>query len=167
MGGAPFGFAGLPEKLYQKYDIRGTVNLCEEYRGPIKQYQNLGVTQLYLPTPDHFEPSLQDLETAVQFIQGYEQQQGAGRVYVHCRAGHGRSAAVVLAWLLSKDPNADARELNEQLCQLRNVRKTLWKQPNIKRFHAKVQRQFAECAARSSSSESDEEGRHPTELEDL
>ena len=52
-------------------------------------------------------------------------------VYVHCKAGHGRSAAVVLAWLLYKEPLADPQDLNEKLCSLRDVRKSLWKQPNI------------------------------------
>jgi atypical dual specificity phosphatase len=121
------------------------VNLCEEYKGPIRKYQALGMTQLYLPTPDHFEPSVEDLQKAVRFIQKFEQE-GAGRVYVHCRAGHGRSAAVVLAWLLSKqDPTTggNRKELNEQLCKLRNVRKTLWKQENIKRFHEQLQEEQA------------------------
>ena len=43
------------------------------------------------------------------------------RVYVHCRAGHGRSAAAVFAWLLYKDPTVDRKALNLELCKLRNV----------------------------------------------
>ena len=53
------------------------------------------------------------------------------QVYVHCKAGHGRSAAVVMAWLLYKEPLADPQDLNEKLCSLRNVRKSLWKQTNV------------------------------------
>jgi atypical dual specificity phosphatase len=92
--------------------------------------------ELYLPTVDHFEPTVEDLETAVHFIKKH---QGTGnRVYVHCRAGHGRSAAVVLAWLMCKYPDIDGKTLNEELCQIRNVRSTLWKQPNIKEFHSRL-----------------------------
>ena len=36
-----------------------------------------------------------------------------------------------MAWLLYKEPLADPQDLNEKLCSLRNVRKSLWKQPNI------------------------------------
>ena len=54
---------------------------------------------------------------------------------MHCRAGHGRSAAAVYAWLLYKEPLADPVELNEKLCSMRNVRKSLWKQPNVNIFH--------------------------------
>ena len=147
------------------------VNLCEEYRGPIRRYQELGMEHLHLPTPDHFEPSVEALEEAVQFIREfqtrtttknknkYNNERRGGRVYVHCRAGHGRSAAVVLAHLLSssssQDPSTTAlivgsnammqrKELNEQLCKLRKVRKTLWKQDNIKQFHAKLRQQQQE-----------------------
>jgi atypical dual specificity phosphatase len=116
--------------------VRGVVNLCQEYRGPVWKYRRLGMKELYLPTVDHFEPTVEDLESAVQFIERY---QGTGkRVYIHCRAGHGRSAAVVLAWLMSKDPSIDAETLNRELCQIRNVRSTLWKQTNIKEFHSRL-----------------------------
>jgi atypical dual specificity phosphatase len=116
--------------------VRGVINLCQEYRGPLWKYRRLGMKELYLPTVDHFEPTVEDLETAVQFIERYK---AAGkRVYVHCRAGHGRSAAVVLAWLMSRDPSVDAETLNNELCRIRNVRSTLWKQTNIKEFHSRL-----------------------------
>jgi atypical dual specificity phosphatase len=41
--------------------VRGVINFCEEYEGPVEQYKELGIQQLYLPTTDHFEPSLDDL----------------------------------------------------------------------------------------------------------
>lgn len=69
------------------------------------------------------------------FIQETEKNSG-GRVYIHCRAGHGRSAAAVFAWLLYKEPDQDPEELNAWLVRRRNVRKTLWKQPNIRKFHS-------------------------------
>uniref|UniRef100_A0A7S4RLX0 Tyrosine specific protein phosphatases domain-containing protein n=1 Tax=Ditylum brightwellii TaxID=49249 RepID=A0A7S4RLX0_9STRA len=91
------------------------------------------MSHLWLRTVDHFEPSLGDIKKAVAFIEKNKSQ--GNKVYVHCRAGHGRSAAIVFAWLLYKDPYVNAKELNEQLCNVRNVRKKLWNQPNIKEFH--------------------------------
>jgi hypothetical protein len=100
----------------------------------------------------------------VAFILGHEK--AGERVYVHCKAGHGRSAAVVFAWLLYKNchqnqnyQNQDQKQkqhpdnkkkavtvevevavepriLNQQLCRKRDVRRTLWKQPNLKKFHS-------------------------------
>ena len=124
------------------YQIRGVINLCEEYRGPEQTYKRLGMRHLRLPTTDHFEPSVEDLERAVKFIAEHEAL--GKRVYVHCRAGHGRSAAVVFAWLLAKDPDADLQQLNKEFCLLRDVRKTLWKQRNIIRFHSRLRRDRGE-----------------------
>lgn len=137
IGGAPFGFLDYPAKLKKQFDVRGVVNMCDEYQGPISSYKKLGIEHLRLPTVDHFEPSVEDLKRAVSFIQKHEAQ--GGRVYVHCRAGHGRSAAAVYAWLLYKEPLADPVELNEKLCSMRNVRKSLWKQPNVNAFRVWLQ----------------------------
>jgi atypical dual specificity phosphatase len=115
------------------------INMCEEYEGPYKKYKELGITSLHLPTVDHFEPSIADLEEAIHFIDGF--QRAGSKVYVHCRAGHGRSAAVTLAWLLSKDPSSNLKELNDELSTLRNVRKTLWQQPNIIRLRDRLKQQ--------------------------
>jgi atypical dual specificity phosphatase len=120
--------------------------LCQEYRGPVHEYDKYNITQLYLPTVDHWEPSVADMHQAVQFIQQYQRKNSNNnnnntpprRVYVHCRAGHGRSAAIVMAWLLYQQPMKDRICLNQQLSQLRHVRTTLWQQPNIIRFHAEI-----------------------------
>lgn len=137
MGGAPLGIGGVPDRLRDMYGVRGVVNMCEEYNGPITRYDKLGMEELHLKTVDHFEPSLEDLKSAVSFIQTLEKEEK--RVYVHCRAGHGRSAAIVLAWLLYKNPQSDPMTLNQYLCEKRNVRKTLWKQPNINAFYSFLQ----------------------------
>jgi atypical dual specificity phosphatase len=100
LGGIPFGFAGFPERLYNDYHVRAVINMCAEYDGPKRQYQRLGIQQLHLPTTDHYEPSVHDLELAMDFIDRYQTM--GQKVYVHCRAGHGRSAAVVYAWLLRR-----------------------------------------------------------------
>ena len=135
IGGAPLGFIGMPERLHDDRGVRGVINMCDEYRGPTKQYDRLGMNELWLRTVDHFEPSVSDLKKAVKFIEKTREE--GGRVYVHCRAGHGRSAAAVFAWLIYKDPDReDLEPLNEWLSSKRNVRKTLWKQPNIKKFQS-------------------------------
>ena len=96
------------------------------------------MTELYLPTTDHFEPTIQDFAEAIEFINDHKDR--GERVYVHCRAGHGRSAAVVFVWLLTKNPTIDTQELNRELCRLRDVRKSLWKQPNVNAFLEKLKK---------------------------
>lgn len=75
-------------------------------------------------------------QSAVAFIEAHKAR--GDRVYVHCRAGHGRSAAVVFAYLLNEDPGVDPMQLNAEFCRIRDVRKTLWRQPNIRQFHSWV-----------------------------
>jgi hypothetical protein len=61
MGGAPIQLLNYPEKLRYEYGVQGVINLCEEYRGPTQAYKRLNMEELYLPTTDHFEPSVEDM----------------------------------------------------------------------------------------------------------
>lgn len=78
--------------------VRGVVNMCQEYRGPLAEYQHYKIEQLWLPTVDFNPPRLEDVRRGVEFIDSVT---GEGRkVYVHCKAGRARSATVVLCWLV-------------------------------------------------------------------
>jgi len=78
--------------------VRGVVNMCEEYEGPLEAYRSHGVHQLHLPTIDFTPPSLKDVQRGVEYI-GEHAKKG-NVVYVHCKAGRGRSATLVLCWLI-------------------------------------------------------------------
>jgi atypical dual specificity phosphatase len=133
MGGAPFVMLDYPRKLKDDYGVEGVINMCQEWRGPTRHYKRLGMEELYLPTTDHFEPSQEDLISALSFIKRHEAQ--GKSVYVHCRAGHGRSGAVAYAWLLLKGyPKSldNPEALNADLRKTRKVRASLWKQPNLR-----------------------------------
>ena len=93
-----FPFARDASRL-QGLGVRAVVNTCEEYAGPQTAYQEAGIEQLRIPTIDFTPPSLEDVEKAVQFMD--EQIAQGKKVYVHCKAGRGRSATVVLCWLVA------------------------------------------------------------------
>jgi len=59
---------------------------------------------LCIPLLDRTAPTKKELEIALRFIQDRLSQ---GPVYVHCALGHGRSATVVLAYLLASDKFPD------------------------------------------------------------
>lgn len=132
LGVAPI-LPGYPKELYDM-GVRGVVNLCDEYAGPKKAYKELGMKHHYIPTVDHTEPSVSDLRSAVEFIDTIRK--ANGKVYIHCKAGHGRSAAVVLAWLASQNPSAELKDLQMLISAARRVRKTLYLQPGVIKFHA-------------------------------
>ena len=78
--------------------VTAVVNTCEEYAGPVRAYERLGIVQLRLPTIDFTPPSLESAKRGVAFI--CEQIEKGGTVYVHCKAGRGRSATIVACWLM-------------------------------------------------------------------
>ncbi|MEO2011942.1 MAG: dual specificity protein phosphatase family protein [Pirellulaceae bacterium] len=96
--------------------VRGVINLCVEYRGPISTYEELGITQLHLPTLDYRPPDERDVFRAIDFIE--EWGQGDQPVYLHCKAGRGRSATVALCWLV-KSHRLSVAEAEERLIQSR------------------------------------------------
>ncbi|MBI5209269.1 MAG: dual specificity protein phosphatase family protein [Elusimicrobia bacterium] len=76
----------------------------------------LGTSYRNIPILDLTAPSPGQMKEAVSFIQGHA---GRGVVYVHCKAGYSRSAAVVGAYLLTAGM---ARTAEETAAILRKVR---------------------------------------------
>jgi len=79
--------------------VKAVVNTCEEYAGPVIEYDQYGIEQLHIPTTDFTHPSLENLQMAVQFVQDHVERQEL--VYIHCKAGRARSATVALCWLIA------------------------------------------------------------------
>lgn len=89
--------------------VKAVVNTCEEYAGPQKEYARYGIEQMRMPTIDFTHPSFVDVNRAVDFIQ--ENVDAGKTVYIHCKAGRGRSATVAICWLMkSKQISADAAQ---------------------------------------------------------
>lgn len=94
--------------------VRSVVNTCEEFPGFLSDYRRLGIDQLYIPTIDFTHPSRESIDCAVEFI---DQSVAAGKkVYIHCKAGRGRSATIAICWLMHSRgmslPEAQAHLLN-------------------------------------------------------
>jgi atypical dual specificity phosphatase len=95
LGAQPFSndVAGLIAE-----NVCGVVNMCEEYAGPEKTYRESQIEVLRVPVFDYTHPTLAEVIRAVEFIERYAREESS--VYVHCKAGRGRSATVVLCWLI-------------------------------------------------------------------
>lgn len=131
LGCAPMDILGIPGRIH-KLGVRGVVNMCYEYPGPKDSYSRLGVKQLYLPSADHYEVSVEYMQQAVEFIKHHKER--GEKVYVHCKAGHGRAASIALCWMIHENPSISPKDLNALLGKSRKVRKTLYDQKNIKAF---------------------------------
>ena len=104
LGRLPLKNAG-DHKVLRKEGIGAVLSLVEHFENhslgilsdPVtsEDWKALGITHLQLETPDFHPLSVDTLEKAVDFI---KKQVGQGKkVYVHCKAGRGRSAAAVCA----------------------------------------------------------------------
>lgn len=76
--------------------------------------RNHNADYLCLPTLDADAPTLEALTTAVAAIQA-----SPGPVYVHCAAGHGRSATVVAAVLIARGLAQDLDDAEKQMQRIR------------------------------------------------
>ncbi len=136
---------GLPwerdaARLYEA-GVRAVVNTCEEYAGPLEEYERLGIEQLYLPTVDFLPPSFEAINRAVDFIDRHREAGHA--VYVHCKAGRGRSATIVLCWLMRHHGMTPDEAQHFMQQRRRQVSRRLARREVVQRFWK------AECHARS------------------
>ena len=106
IGCAPMGFLEHPLKLH-RLGVGAVINLCDEYGGPQSAYDDLGISQLRLQTVDHYESDIKQLITGVEFIKNCKAR--GEKVYIHCKAGHGRAAAMTLCWIMATNPTMSAK----------------------------------------------------------
>jgi len=146
LGAVPLQCAGHVKQLH-KDGVRAVVNMQDEYEGPQAAYAELSppIMQFHLPVVDHIEPTVDQLEAAVSYIARHRP---TGRVLVHCKGGHGRSAAVAAAWLVSEHGGElTLEEAQGRLSAARKVRKNLYLQPALTQFYRR--RVLAKERARS------------------
>ncbi len=112
--------------------IRAVVNTCEEYAGPVEQYKSFDMEQMWMPTIDFTHPSYQDVCRAVEFID--KNVMAEKSVYIHCKAGRGRSATVAICWLM-KDKQINASDAQRWLTEKRpHVNQHLTSRPVVQEF---------------------------------
>jgi len=118
--------------------ITAVINTCREYRGPVEAYKNAGIEELYLPTIDFTPPKLTDIKAGVDFIQRHSAR--GGKIYVHCKAGRGRSATIVMCYLIAAGHTLESAQ-SLLLTKRRQVLTTLKNRAVIKEFAALCEKQ--------------------------
>jgi protein-tyrosine phosphatase len=96
--------------------VTAVLDLTGEFSAPSSFRR---VAYLNVPVLDLTAPTFQQVLAAVTFIDAHR---GAGVVYVHCKVGYSRSAAVVGAWLRG---SGLAQTGEEAVARMRNVRPSI------------------------------------------
>ncbi|CAO3614900.1 unnamed protein product [Cunninghamella echinulata] len=91
----------LIRDLKSRNQIGALINLCSEFPGFTDLNEELNILQIRLPTPDFTTPTLDTLHRGVDIIIDILNQQSSS-IYIHCKAGRGRSATLVMCYLLKK-----------------------------------------------------------------
>lgn len=108
----------LGRRLWQRearaFGACGVLDLTCEFRE--NRAMREGGRYLCLPVLDNTCPTVQQLQQGVRWLEEALRQ---GPVYVHCAAGHGRSATVVVAYLLA---TGRVRSVKEGIALLKSKR---------------------------------------------
>ncbi len=111
--------------------ITSVVDLTAEFTEP-KPFRDLHY--LNLQTMDLTAPSLDQLETAIHFI---EEGILSGSVYIHCKIGYSRSVAITAAYLIHSNK---AKGIDEAIALIQAKRPTIIVRPEIEELlHAFVE----------------------------
>ncbi len=119
-------------KAMHNEGVRAVVNTCEEYVGPVTEYQKYGIEQFHMPTTDFTHPALADIKKAVEFIQTHVAK--GETVYVHCKAGRARSATVALCWLMKYRQLSGREAQNLLLSKRPHVLPVVYERPVVHEF---------------------------------
>ncbi|KAF9353173.1 hypothetical protein BGX34_011751 [Mortierella sp. NVP85] len=139
----------LLSQLQQTESVSNIVNMCGEFQGHLETMTTLGLVQCWIPTPDFTVPTLDSIWVGIHFIAKcqarWQESDGSqqGLVYIHCKAGRGRSATVALCWLVYFY-NLTAQEAQQVLLKARpqaSVDKHIYLHPEVVSFYEQVQEQ--------------------------
>jgi atypical dual specificity phosphatase len=112
--------------------VKCIVNLCAESTGPVALYKKYNIDYYALPTTDFTCPGIENIEKGVSIIQQYKDKDE--KVYVHCKAGRGRSATIVFCWLVCYK-HYDIEEAMRLLISKRpQVNKKLYRRETVKKY---------------------------------
>lgn len=130
VGAFPFGVDA--DRLAEE-GVGGVVNTCEEYAGPCDAYQRLGIQQLRIPTIDFQSPDYASVVAAVEFMDTCVAE--GKRIYVHCKAGRGRSATVAMCWLMHTYGMTPEEAQQHLLDKRAHVHRRLAERDVVKRYY--------------------------------
>eukprot|EP00116_Pleurobrachia_bachei_P009334 sb/3469596/ len=107
-------------------NIKGVISLNEPYETKrsltVEEWSsNHGVENLKFNVADHVgAATLEEVQEVLAFITRISTTHPGSKVYIHCKAGKGRSASVVMCYLISKNPGMTPEQSFDALREKRS-----------------------------------------------
>lgn len=119
------------EKLHE-LGVGCIINLCAESSGPVALYKKYNIDYFNLPTADFTCPDLSTIKQGVSLIKGREEK--GVKVYVHCKAGRGRSASIVFCWLVNDRQLSMEEAMNLLISKRPHVNRRIHERKFVKEY---------------------------------
>ncbi len=109
-------------KAMKAEGITNAVNLLlpYEYSGLDQLYEANNINELRLYVKDHTEPPVSYVRAGVEYL--IRKEIAGEKTYVHCKGGHGRSAAIVFAYAMVVQPDKTLEELQTLFDTMKRTR---------------------------------------------
>lgn len=126
LGGAP---SRTELRRLRDLGIRAIINLCDEFKGYRRELRRYGMAQLWLPAVDHYPVPLEYILRGLDYLR--DQIAAGRRIYVHCKAGQGRSTTLALCYLMLRY-GLTSREAYRRILRVRpHITKRLYERPAV------------------------------------
>ena len=133
-GTMPTQFSTI-QGLVTGHGVKNVINLLapNEYGNLASLYDQFGLNELRLPTPDHQEPPLEYIEAALEFIQ--QNALNNEPTYIHSLRGTFRSAEIIYALITQQHGDWSPLQRQSYLNKLRpGVLSNIFQWPNMIKF---------------------------------
>ena len=123
-------------KKFREIGVSCIINLCAESEGPVNLYGDQNIQYFRIPTVDFTCPSVAGIDLGVSIIERYFEQKKI--VYIHCKAGRGRSASVVYCWLVKYRNYSPQDAMAFLLTKRPHINKHIYRRIPVKRYLEEV-----------------------------
>jgi len=129
LGAIPFS---RDVRMLSDIGVKCIINLCAESEGPVHLYEKCNIDYFALPTTDFTCPGIENIEKGVSIIQQYQDKHE--KVYVHCKAGRGRSATIVFCWLVCNKKYRIEEAMKLLISKRPHVNRKLYQRELVKEY---------------------------------
>lgn len=112
--------------------VKCVVNLCAESSGPTALYKKYKIDYCNIPTIDFTCPGVEAIAKGVLNIERYRDKDE--KVYIHCKAGRGRSATIVFCWLVCVKNYSTEQAMKLLIDKRHQVNKKLHNRQHVKKY---------------------------------